>query len=62
MDAGAGPREKRGPQAISAYLGSSDTFDTAMASFAEEYADQNESDYQRVRRAADEGLIHVEAG
>ena len=31
--------------AISAYLGKSDAFDRAMASFAETYADQNERDY-----------------
>jgi len=49
-------------KAISGYLGSSDTVDTAMAEFAERYADQNEADYQRVRRAADDGLIQVAAG
>ena len=31
--------------AIAAYLGKSDSFDRAMASFAEAYADQNERDY-----------------
>ncbi len=49
-------------KAISGYLGSSDTFDTAMADFAEGYADQNEADYQRVRSAADDGLIPVASG
>ena len=32
--------------AISAYLGTSDTFDGAIADFAETYADQNEADYR----------------
>ncbi len=32
--------------AIAAYLGTSDTFDGAIADFAEAYADQNELDYQ----------------
>ena len=31
--------------AIAAYLGTSDTFDGAIADFAEAYADQNERDY-----------------
>ena len=31
--------------AIASYLGSSDTFDRAIAAFAESYADQNERDY-----------------
>ena len=35
--------------AIAAYLGSSDSFDRAMASFAEAYADQNERDYAALR-------------
>ena len=37
--------------AIAAYLGSSDAFDRAMASFAEAYADQNERDYKALRDA-----------
>ena len=36
--------------AIAAYLGRGDAFDRAMASFAEAYADQNERDYQALRR------------
>ena len=31
--------------AIGAYLGTSDTFDGAIADFAETYADQNERDH-----------------
>jgi uncharacterized protein (DUF2252 family) len=49
-------------KAIAGYLGSSDSMAEAMATFAESYADQNEADYQRVRRAADDGLIEVASG
>jgi uncharacterized protein (DUF2252 family) len=37
--------------AISGYLGSSDRFDRAVASFAEAYAEQSEADYAAFRRA-----------
>jgi uncharacterized protein (DUF2252 family) len=43
--------------AIAAYLGKGDSFDKAMAAFAEAYADQNERDYEALRRAAGEGRI-----
>jgi uncharacterized protein (DUF2252 family) len=45
--------------AIGAYLGKGDTFDLAMASFAETYADQNERDYEALRAAADDGRVEV---
>jgi uncharacterized protein (DUF2252 family) len=45
--------------AIAAYLGKSDTFDKAIATFAETYADQNERDYAALKAAADEGRIEV---
>ncbi len=45
--------------AIGAYLGKGDTFDEAMAAFAETYADQNERDYVALRAAADDGRIEV---
>jgi uncharacterized protein (DUF2252 family) len=45
--------------AIAGYLGKGDTFDKAMASFAEAYADQNELDYEAMKAAADEGRIDV---
>ncbi|HEY0392279.1 MAG TPA: DUF2252 domain-containing protein [Solirubrobacterales bacterium] len=45
--------------AIAAYLGKSDTFDKAIAAFAEAYADQNESDYAALKAAADEGRIET---
>jgi uncharacterized protein (DUF2252 family) len=45
--------------AIAAYLGKGDTFDKAMAAFAETYADQNEGDYAALRAAADDGRVEV---
>jgi uncharacterized protein (DUF2252 family) len=39
------------PAAITAYLGKGDRFDQAIADYAELYADQNESDYEAVRKA-----------
>jgi hypothetical protein len=48
------------PTAIAGYLGSGDSFDRAMASFAETYADQNDADYAALRRAVDAGTIAVE--
>jgi uncharacterized protein (DUF2252 family) len=48
--------------AIASYLGSSDSFDRAMASFAETYADQNDADYAALRHAIDAGRITAEAG
>ena len=48
--------------AIANYLGKSDTFDRALASFAEAYADQNERDFDALKAAADSGRIPVEAG
>ena len=48
--------------AIAAYLGSSDAFDRAMASFAETYADQNERDYRALRDAVASGVVTAQAG
>ena len=48
--------------AIAAYLGSNDSFDRAMASFAETYADQNERDYDALKEAAASGRIVAEMG
>jgi uncharacterized protein (DUF2252 family) len=45
--------------AIGAYLGKGDTFDAALAEFAEAYADQSERDYESLRRAVDEGRIEA---
>ena len=41
--------------ALAAYLGGSDTFDQAIADFAETYADQNERDYAAFQTAVKEG-------
>ncbi len=38
--------------AIASYLGKGDSFDQALASFAESYANQNERDFQRVKESA----------
>jgi uncharacterized protein (DUF2252 family) len=48
--------------AIATYLGSGRSFDNAIASFAETYADQNERDYDALAKAAAEGRIKVESG
>jgi uncharacterized protein (DUF2252 family) len=42
---------------ISAYLGASDRFDQALATFAEAYANQTERDYQRLLAAIKSGRI-----
>ena len=48
--------------AVASYLGSGDSFDRALATFAETYADQNEADYAALRHAVDAGTIAVETG
>jgi hypothetical protein len=48
--------------AISAYIGTSDTFDKSMAAFAETYADQNERDYAALKEAVDSGRITAQTG
>jgi uncharacterized protein (DUF2252 family) len=48
--------------AIASYLGSGDVFDRALASFAEDYAEQNERDYEAVREAVQSGRIVAETG
>jgi uncharacterized protein (DUF2252 family) len=48
--------------AIASYLGGSDTFDRAIALFAESYANQNERDYELLIKAADDGKITIEKG
>jgi hypothetical protein len=47
---------------ISAYLGKSERFDTAIADFAEAYADQTERDYAALCAAVKSGKIPGEAG
>ncbi len=46
--------------AIAAYLGSSDTFDGAIADFAEAYADQNALDYAAFISAVEAGAVSTE--
>ncbi len=49
------------PVAIASYLGSGDTFDCAIADFAEAYADVNERDYGAFQAAIKEGRVTVPA-
>jgi uncharacterized protein (DUF2252 family) len=46
-------------KAIAGYLGSGSTFSEALVTFAEQYADQNEKDYARLKAAAAAGEIPV---
>ncbi|MDA8321426.1 MAG: DUF2252 domain-containing protein [Actinomycetota bacterium] len=48
--------------AIAAYLGSSETFDKAIAEFATQYADQNERDYAALDDAAKSGRVLAQRG
>ncbi len=48
--------------AIASYLGAGDSFDRALASFAEAYAEQNERDYDAVRQAVESGRLKAETG
>lgn len=45
--------------AIASYLGASDTFEKAMANFAETYADQNEADYDQFAAAIESGQLEA---
>ncbi|WP_405807615.1 DUF2252 domain-containing protein [Streptomyces sp. NBC_00210] len=47
--------------AIAAYLGRNDSFDRALAEFAELYADQNERDFQSLADAARTGRVTAES-
>ena len=47
--------------AIAAYLGTSDSFDRAIAAFAAAYADQNERDYQAFADAVASGRLAAAA-
>ena len=48
--------------AIAGYLGAGESFDRALASFAEAYADQNERDYDALQAAVASGRITAETG
>jgi uncharacterized protein (DUF2252 family) len=45
------------PVALDAYMGKSDVFTEAMASFARRYADQNERDHAQLVAAIDRGVV-----
>src|SRR5262245_15171189 len=48
--------------AIAGYLGTGDTFDRAIAAFAETYADQNERDYEALQEAVRSRRISAQTG
>ena len=48
--------------AIASYLGGGDSFDRALATFAEAYADQNERDYKALQEAVASGRVAAETG
>jgi hypothetical protein len=48
--------------AIAAYLGGSDTFDQAVADFAETYADQTERDHAALAGAVASGRVQAQVG
>ena len=48
--------------AIASYLGGSDNFDRAIATFAKSYADQNERDYETFLDAVHAGRLEVQIG
>jgi len=48
--------------AVPSYLGTSDVFDQAVATFAEAYADQNERDYEALQHAVASGRVEAETG
>ena len=48
--------------AIASYLGGGDTFDRAIADFAEAYADQNQRDYDALVDAVRDGRVEAQTG
>jgi hypothetical protein len=48
------------PAVLSGYMGKSDTFDQAIASFAVAYANQNERDHAALARAVKQGKVKAE--
>jgi len=48
--------------AIASYLGKSNVFDQAIATFAQTYADQNERDYQALKGAVGSGRLQAQTG
>jgi hypothetical protein len=50
------------PAQVSGYLGANDTFDRAIASFAEAYADQTERDHAALLSAVRAGRMSTQTG
>lgn len=48
--------------ALAGYLGNSDTFDRAIVSFANEYANQNEQDFNEFMEAYRDGKLNQTTG
>jgi uncharacterized protein (DUF2252 family) len=48
------------PLAIGSYIGSSDTLPLALAQFASAYADQNDTDYQALHNAINDGTVQAD--
>ncbi len=48
--------------AIASYMGSGDSLDRALAEFAEIYADQNERDFDALKKAVDTGRLEAAPG
>jgi uncharacterized protein (DUF2252 family) len=48
--------------AIASYMGSGDSLDRALAEFAEIYADQNERDFDALKKAVDSGRLEAAPG
>ena len=62
LDARPCPRPLRRRVAIAGYLGRGDTFDRAIARFAEAYADQNERDHRALEQAIASGRVTAQSG
>jgi uncharacterized protein (DUF2252 family) len=50
------------PIAMAAYLGKGDRFDAAMVSFASDYAEQNQRDYEKLEKAVADGRVKAVTG
>ena len=48
------------PAMIAGYMGKSDVFDNAVATFSKAYADQCEHDYSAFKQAIRQGRIEIE--
>ncbi|MGZ6213429.1 MAG: DUF2252 family protein [Candidatus Limnocylindria bacterium] len=59
---GRPPHARSDAIAIAEYLGRGETFELALATFADSYADQNQRDFDRFAAAATAGEIKVASG